>query len=300
MQLLDDIIESVTVTKEPIADILRRCLVLAFRLKNDTLKTWVERELKGYDYDDPELPVYRRSAGVAKGVLFGPFNQQINDQPLAPTILEPKHRHFASEIRLNQPIAAYEGASNEESAHLPWPADLVLYYQAKFIDGMALNRAWMEIPGSTMAGLVDTVRTRILIFALEIQAELPEDTEKAVEQLPPATVERIIQFAIYGGNNVFGNVEAFNAPIVIAGDAKSLSASLKAIGVPDEDLKLLETSLKEDGAYAEDGNPPRVEGSKTSEWITSTAKKLGGGALKIGGAVAEETLKAIVKQYLGV
>jgi hypothetical protein len=43
MTLLDGIIQSVTETKEPIADILRRCLVLAHKLKNDAFKAWVER-----------------------------------------------------------------------------------------------------------------------------------------------------------------------------------------------------------------------------------------------------------------
>jgi hypothetical protein len=299
MKLLDDIIESVTITKEPVADILRRCLVLAFKLKNDTLKKWVEKELNGYDRNDPELPEYRKSAGVSKGILIGPF-QQYNDQPLSPHILEPKHRHFANEIRFNQPIASYEREDMSENAMLPWPSELVVYYQHKFIEDMVLNRAWMEIPGSLMTGLVDTVRTRILTFVLEIQAQLPENTEKAVEQIPAKTVDRIIQLAIYGGNVVIGNVEAFHAPTVVAGDANTLMSSLKGMGVSADDLKLLEASLKKDQAYTVDGVPPKIEGKNTKKWIAATAKKLGGGAAKIGGAVVEEAIKAAVMRYLGL
>ncbi|HYG89938.1 MAG TPA: hypothetical protein VD978_27210 [Azospirillum sp.] len=58
MKLIDDIIASVTETKEPISDTLRRCLVLADKLKNNTLKTWVERELNGYAFSD-DVPSYR-------------------------------------------------------------------------------------------------------------------------------------------------------------------------------------------------------------------------------------------------
>lgn len=81
MKLIDDIIAGVTETKEPTSDLLRRCLVLAYKLKNDALKTWVEKELNGYD-PAAELPEYRKSTGVAKGLLLGPFGAQLRDQPL--------------------------------------------------------------------------------------------------------------------------------------------------------------------------------------------------------------------------
>ena len=68
MKLINDIVEAITATKEPISDTLRRCLVIAFKLKNDTLKTWLEKELNGYENDD-KLPDYRTARGVAKGLF---------------------------------------------------------------------------------------------------------------------------------------------------------------------------------------------------------------------------------------
>jgi hypothetical protein len=47
------------------------------------------------------------------------------------------HRHFANEIRLVQPIAAYADADKAKNAALPWPADLICRYQGKIIDGVA-------------------------------------------------------------------------------------------------------------------------------------------------------------------
>ncbi|MBY5327640.1 hypothetical protein [Rhizobium leguminosarum] len=299
MKLLTEIIESVTVTKEPIADILRRCLVLAFKLKNDTLKEWLEHELNGYSLDEA-LPDYRQTIGRAKGIFFGPFGQQINDQPLAPGIMSPEHQHWARDIKLRQPIAAYDLASENGSARIEWPADLVVLYQEKFIDGMALNRAWIEIPTSVMAGLKDTIRTRVLTLVLEIQDELPADTDAAVEEIPPAVVDRIVYQIILGGTNVFGNVNEFNATTVMAGDLKSLEASLKKLGITDEDFRALETSLKEDGTYSIDAARPMSLGKKTMKWITAAGTKAGGGAVKISAAVAEEAIKAAIKRYLGL
>jgi hypothetical protein len=297
LKLLDDIIEGVTDAKEPTANVLRKCLVLAYKLRNDTLKQWVEKELNGYDYRE-EMPAYRKSSGIARGLFLGGFGAELRDQPLPASILKAEHRHMANEIRLNQPIAAYEGGDLKTSAALPWPADFVALYQSSFIKGMTLNRAWMEIPPSMMVGLIDTVRTRILTFALEIQRELPDDTEKAVAEIPSAVVERLVNVTIMGGNNVIGNVNEFNAPTVVAGDVHSLGRALTAVGVSAEDIKQLEVALNQDKAEASE--KPKAVGQKTLEWIGKAARQLGGGAARIGGSVAEEAIRAAVMKYLGL
>jgi hypothetical protein len=299
MNLIDEIIAGVTQTKEPISDILRRCLVLAYKLKNDTLRVWVEKELNGYDSLD-ELPDYRRANGVAKGLFLGGWGSELRDQPLAPSVLKPEHQHFASEIRLFQPIASYENADSAKNPTISWPQDLVVRYQSSFYEGMALNRAWMEVPASLITGMVDIVRTRILTFALEIQDQLPDSQEQSVRQIPPAEVERIVQVTIYGGQNVFGNMNAFNAPVVMAGDLASLKASISALGVPHQDFAELEASLRDTGVPTTDDAQNRRLSDATLQWIAKAAKKVGSTSLKIGATVAEELLKRAVSGYLGL
>lgn len=213
--------------------------------------------------------------------------------------MKPQHRRFATDINLTQPIAAYEGYDPAKDAVIDWPQDLVAIYQSKFYEGMALNRAWMEIPGSMMAGLVDTVRTRILTFALQLQDELPKSGEQSVEQIPPAVVERIVNVAIFGGHNIVGDVREFNAPTVIAGDVASLRTAMFALGVTRGDFAELQASLREDGTYTIEPTEKKPAGSKTLDWIGKTALKVGKSGLKIGGAVAEEAIKRAVFGYLG-
>jgi hypothetical protein len=43
MKLIDEIIQISSDGESPLADALRKCLILAFDLKNETLKQWVER-----------------------------------------------------------------------------------------------------------------------------------------------------------------------------------------------------------------------------------------------------------------
>ena len=145
MSVLDDIIKAITETDEKTSSILRKCLVLSYKLKNDTLKAWVSKELNGYDSDDLDLPEYRRVGAPAKGLFLGGFGQQIDEQPIPSAILKEEHRHFAERAQLRQPIVAYESVSADETRVIPWPANLVAFYQGKFFNGdMALNRAWQE------------------------------------------------------------------------------------------------------------------------------------------------------------
>src|SRR5487761_2154531 len=106
MKLLDEITAHAVESKEPVSVLLRKCLVLAYQLKNDRLKTWIEKELDGYSSGD-ELPEYRLVPAGAKGTFFGGGGAAIYDQPLPAGVLKPEHRHWGSSIELRQPIAAY-------------------------------------------------------------------------------------------------------------------------------------------------------------------------------------------------
>lgn len=298
-KLLDEIIASFTQAEEPVARVLRRCLVLAYRLKNDKLKRWLERELNGYEATD-DIPDYRNSGGVAKGLLLGPMGAAIQDQPLPTHVLKEEHRHFAQGVALRQPIAAYEGANFNENSMIPWPADLVLLYQGKFMEGYALNRAWQEIPASAIVGLVDSVRTRILTFALELKDQIgdPESDKASLDRLGPTAVERIFNVTIIGGANVLGDVNELKIAAVGVGDLESLRSALVALGITDLEMESLEANLKLD-ADAKTPSSPLSIGPRTNTWIAETTNKLASAGLKLGNVAAEEAIKQLIRGFLG-
>ena len=201
MRLLDEIIDYAVGNEQPVSVLLRKCLILAYQLKNDRLKIWIEKELDGYNADD-ELPEYRHAGAPAKGTLFGPFNGVINEQPLAPLMLNEHHRHFARTVKLTQPIAAYDRERGEGEKYIvEWPADLVLLYQSKFIQDYYLNRAWQEIPSTVIVSLVDTIRNRVLRFSLELKDELGLVSDNP-EALPQEKVDQYVS-----NYNTFANYE---------------------------------------------------------------------------------------------
>jgi len=209
MKLLDEIVDYAVYNKHVVFVLLRKCLVLVYKLKNDKLKNWVEKELDGYGLDD-EIPEYRLTGAQAKGTFFGPFNAAIYEQPLPPSVLKKEHRHFASTVKLTQPIAAYDididkgKDKGKEKFIIEWPPDLTLLYQRKFIEGYALNRAWQEIPPSVIVSLVDTIRTRVLRFALELKEELGLVSDN-LAALPQGKVDQYVENYIYNIGSVGGD-----------------------------------------------------------------------------------------------
>ena len=106
--LLDEIIEAASDSKQPLSDVLRKCLRLGHELKNERLKTWANQELSGYD-NPKEVPAYRNlSRADAFGNFSGPFGSGLRNYPIPPAALEERHRAFAEQVWLRQAIGAYE------------------------------------------------------------------------------------------------------------------------------------------------------------------------------------------------
>jgi hypothetical protein len=249
MKLLNEIIDLASSDKGSVPTLLRKCLVLAHTLKNDRLKAWAENELNGYR-GSAELPEYRKTVAPAKGLFVGPFRAQVNDQPIPSAMLEPKHRHWAESVQLSQPIAAYENVDPKSNYKFDWPANLIVLYQAAFFEGTyALNRAWQEIPGSVIAGLLDTIKTRVLRFALELQEEIGAVGENISELRKERVDQQVVNY-IFGGTNVIASSEftQTNQIQIKEGDWNALAIALKGLGVETSAVSDLKSALDCDRA----------------------------------------------------
>jgi hypothetical protein len=292
MKLLDEIIEGAVSDTQPIGTVLRKCLVLERQVKNEKFRIWLNNELDGYDNTE-ELPDYRSINSISRGFFVGIAGGQINDQPLNLYVMEEKHRKLVDKVRLAQPAASYEGRPDKSAGgSLPWPPPLTTKYQTKFIENFVLNRAWQEVPGSCMVGLVETV----LRFALDIKDQLGEDQE-SVTRLPAETVEKSVINNIYGGNVfIAAHAEAISQVAhtnIVAGDAGGLFRALSNLGVTEEGLKALQHDIEAD---KQDGKPSL--GQKTMGWLADIGKYLGTEGVKIGVEVAKKAAtKWIMQQY---
>jgi AbiTii len=300
MTLLDDIIYAATDEKVPIGTLLRKCLVLEQSFKNEKFKFWLNKELDGYDQED-ELPSYRIFHAISYGHFIGSFGRQIKDQPLSLHVLERKDYEKMDKCPLNQPASSYEGRSDKtDDAQIPWNPALTAKYQTKFFQDkeMVLNRAWQLIPGSVLVALLESVRTRVLRFALDLKNNLGPNAP-TVEKIPSATIERSVVNNIYGGNILIASqaesISQLSHTIVTPGNWDDLKNALQSVGVSDSGVAELKTAIKDD---EKDGKPSI--GPRVRSWLTSVGKYLGQAVGGVGIEVAKSLAKKWVLQHYGI
>jgi AbiTii len=154
--LLDEIINAAVDSKQPLPDILRKCLLLGHELKNERLKQWANQELNGYS-SGTEVPEYRIIEAEAKGNFSGPFHSSLRNWSVPSLALDEKHRDFGERLYLTQAVSAFQdlvGDPKCSAIEFPWTSNLVLRYQSHFFGGRyALVSAWQEVSKSRMVEL---------------------------------------------------------------------------------------------------------------------------------------------------
>ncbi|MFQ5902985.1 MAG: hypothetical protein ACE5JO_04780, partial [Candidatus Binatia bacterium] len=228
---------------------------------------------------------------------------------IPPMSVPEKFREIVTTAHIMEPVSAIadgveRSKNGEGELRSDWPPDLVLYMatQKGIYRDMQCVKAWRLIPPGALAAILDTVRTRILSFALEIEAEAPDAGEAPPDHLPvpQERVTQIFHTQISGGvgNVAIGSHDVTQVSVIQVqeGDFNSLRRYLGGLHVADVDLEELETALLEDAVGGAEG---RI-GNQTSGWIGRMIGKASSGAWEVGVSVAGSILTRAISQYLGL
>ncbi len=303
MTLLRDIQSSAIDSESKLSDLLRKCKVLAYRLQHDELSQWVEYELNGYPSQD-DLPEYRKLVCQPKGHLGGAFGSGYKNISIPVTSLPDKWRDWAKKCLLDLPISALEGLTKGEgdTLHIDWPAELIAIVSNNISSNYSLYAAWLEIPKNGVVAILDTVRNRILSFALEIEKENPDAGEAMPDDkpIPEEKVSQVFHTVINGNvQNVATGSTNFTQSgqfTIQKGDFESLSSFLKSEGVHEDDIEGLSVAIKEDG----EAGPTKNLGSKVTGWMGKMLIKAGTTAWNIGTSSAGTILTKALTSYYGL
>jgi hypothetical protein len=300
--LLDEIIALATDDRQPITTLLRKCIVLAHQIKNDRLRRWANEELNGYDSKD-DLPEYRIIAAAATGLFVGPGWARFH-QGIPSGALEKNHRAFAETVYIAQPIGTLEDtlkSSSNTTLSFPWDANLVAYYREKLLNSWQLFSAHQSVAKGVIAGIVDTVRTRVLNMALEIQSDvggkagdLDDITPEELKKVDQTIVNNIFGGNVYvstGQSTMTANTVQQQQQNIVTGDWEHLAQVLRSAGVSEAELAELPDMVKADGDAI---------GAKVKGWIAKTAPKVLSGGVKVGVSVGQSLLLEYLKQYFGM
>ena len=184
MSLLRDIQEASIDEQSQVATLLRRCKVLAARIGSEEFARWLDNELNGYENLD-QLPAYRVLNVRSYGDFVGPSGRQMKNAPIPPITLPEELREGIQTSKIRMSISTLTSLSTDEtSSRVSWPPDVVSIYGGRIYEGMHCLIAWQLLPRSALVAILDTVRTRVLNFALEIEKEYPNAGEAAINSNP--------------------------------------------------------------------------------------------------------------------
>ena len=156
---------------------------------------------------------------------------------------------------------------------------------------------WLQVPISSVVGVLDQVRSRALEFVLEIEAENPKAGEEATTD-PPVSLARadaIFNTVIFGGQVAVGpnaSVEVSVSP----GDLTSLLGYLESQGVERAERDELGEAIKEDEAEGAREKP----GRRVAAWLGRVTLKVAASGGRVGEGTAAAVIGTAVARYFGL
>jgi hypothetical protein len=223
---LDDL-EADLLSGKPVADALRRCVILGGRLKSPDLRDWATRELQGYiGLPDEEVPGYRTIGAIIQvDAIVG--HNHVRHQRISPSELPDfAQEHIGESYTFRDGIGEIEAmitSAKDNSISLSFPAANDL---ARWMDHASgnpyqqiLNIYW-SISASNLMGIVDQVKSKLAELIGELRAGTPANAE-----LPgPATTEQAM-------NVVFN--KAKRVSLVTAQAASGSTATIATTSEPE-------------------------------------------------------------------
>lgn len=303
MSLLREIQNAATDDDANLSTVLRKCRILATRLKHEGLKEWTQYELDGYR-SVKRVPDYRILTCHSFGNFFGVAGQQMKNAPIALTSIPTEVRKTLTELVFRQGVASLQDmvkSANRDTLQNRWPADACKMFGSSIYPGFVLMEAWNSVPVSFVVGILDTVRNRILNFALEIEEQDPNagDVSSIEKTVSPSKVQQIFNTTINGDvANLATGSQNFTQTATVRiqrGNFEELSIFLKSLGFNEAELNELQNAIKSDGKPKE-----KNFGGKVAEWLGKAVTKSAKGLLNIGSDIASKVLSEAIFQYYGI
>lgn len=304
MTHLDDIISGATDESTSASNLLRKVLIVGHRLKADQIIGWVKSELEGYPAP-AELPTYRKGLVVpVKGVWGNYAVQQSRYLDTAGLPKEIQKPLFTVDLR--QPIRTLEAWISDDSKSLaePWRSEAIALYRrlvkeekVSRYEGLTFDEAYKEIPLPTVRGVIDSVRTKTLELALDLQNVNPDAGESTAAASTVqndkgiANVVNNFEITIFGdGANVSYGDNAIQTTTVSHGDTEGFIKALRALGIDGRALKELEEAAE----TLDSERPSRIK---------QVLERVKSGAISIGTTAATKAVisqvEQLARQFLG-
>ncbi|MDM8085126.1 hypothetical protein QUV83_10150 [Cellulomonas cellasea] len=284
MSRLATLIDQAADGSRSLSDVIRQVKILAARIGDDTLARWATNELNGYGQDQ-DLPEYRARRHLpARGTWSGPGGLSVPGQVSPAGIAEDFLTIFSTEFR--EPVAELERLSTgDRDPMIKWDPYQVNEYDRRTRNGeggarielLVLSEAWLVVPRTMLAGILDKIRTRVLDLALALEDVAPDAGEPGGPTVADHQLGSVVQtfnITVNGdGANIATGEGARQRSTVKKGDLADLVRAARELGLSAEHATEFGAAVQADGG---------VVGARTRTFV----ERVRVGAIALAGDVA--------------
>jgi len=276
-----------------LTDLLRKSLIVATKLKIENFKIWIRNELYGYS-DNDNVPPYREIRTDLK--LFNPY------EGLIPFIIGNSEIEDAvKNVKLSDQVENLINLINDaDTGFVHYKTEDSM--QRIFLDMQPNTNftAVRRIGVNQIVAIIDTVRSTILEWALELEQEgiLGEGISFSQEEKQIAMSNSNINIKQFQG--VLGNVSDSNLNqnlniSITKNNFEELSNYLQENNINEKDVKDLQTAISNDVVPTING----TFGDNVSSWIGKMISKASNGSWEISIGAAGGLLANAISKYYG-
>ena len=172
LSILQEIQQEALDSQGDLGQILRKCKLLAAKLHSQPLADWLVWESNGYP-EKVDVPPYRVHSLRVKGHFFGPMHSEYRNAPIPHALLPEEARSLYENHQIRDSIANLQWlVNNNEGGILTIDtSDLNMVLHDRVFHGHQCIQCWGELGVSAFVEILNSVRNRILDFAVELENE---------------------------------------------------------------------------------------------------------------------------------
>lgn len=273
--MIKKLIEDLATDKISLASGLTQAKIIASKIKNDTLKSWIQSELNGYQ--DDQIPDYRVYSIQIKGDVVGSFGFHQQGVTL---LLDKFGEQLGIDVYTERETMSIpmieEAAMNADSQYIvkPFGQKFIQHLNKMMVDDphKQLVFAGKYIAVSSFKNIIYQTKQKLIDLLLQFDEEFPDfDSKFQPTKENQEKANNIVTYHIYGGTNnttlgVGDKVVQKDIKQTVTNDLKDLEKKLKQLLVPQDsidDLKEIITKEKKE-----------TRGKKIMGWLGSLTGKM--------------------------
>lgn len=282
--MIKQLINDIAFDTIKLSQALTRAKIVENKIKNDTFKKWLRKELEGYKFVDQYLPEYRKVRSAIYLTAEFPYGQTQTFPVELPDEFGAETLDLINYHRIIEPISIVEeqiSSFTKPSGSLTIPNQQIQMLASLFkevleeTDGTITHGA-RQIGKVQYQNVLEQTKQKLLDTLMELEEEFPnllndekmskEDNEK---------VQNIVTNHIYGNNNPMNIATGVSVKQNVKTSVFTVEQEekLKSLGVEEADIK----DLKHIVEYGSNDKSTLI--SKSMKWLGSVSASVAGRGL---------------------